>query len=473
MELFKRHRLGNRLISDAQKAVAQHKQPVEKEGTLQQHDFHITQVDFWVKVLVPLIGLTLILVLPKIFHMLYSTENHVKDTTTVSRHAPSPSKAIRSAYRRAFEKEDEAKFAAKIEKKDIVTQNAEKQVSGKSDDPLQEAVKLYEDGKLKEAAAHLKALLQQGKAEARLPLARVLRELNSSDCIQYFMEEAEAAGGNEAILYEAGMAMLEFDAPLLAKKYAERLIADNPQSYPGLVLMADIAESQEDWKAASAYLKKAILVRPDTLEDHWQLAWVYAQQGDLEASLSEYSVAADLAEDRKDRQSILQAIEVLQKAIERRQKQQQDEVQKPEEEKPLNGQTKGSVTLIPLKPIGKHFFVPLVLNNTLEAELLIDTGASITAISASLAEQLGLSGVEPQGYVQLNTAGGVVEAPVYLLPTVQFGEYVVENFRIAVLTTFDQTNMTGILGMDLLRYFHFSFDMDNQVLILQLKSEKQ
>jgi clan AA aspartic protease (TIGR02281 family) len=232
--------------------------------------------------------------------------------------------------------------------------------------------------------------------------------------------------------------------------------------------MADIAESQEDWKVAAEYLKKAILVRPDSLDDHWQLAWVYAQQGELEASLSEYGVAADLAEDRKDRQSILQAIEALQKAIEKRQKQQQ-EAQRPEEEKPLNGQTKGGVTLIPLKPIGKHFFVPLVLNNTLEAELLIDTGASITAISASLAEQLGLSAIEPQGYVQLNTAGGVVEVPVFLLPTVQLGEYIVENFRIAVLNTFDQTNMTGILGMDLLRYFHFSFDMDNQVLILQLR----
>ena len=474
MKISRRHPIGNRVIYDAQKVVEHYKKPVESQESTLHHIFHITQVSIWIKVLIPLIGLTLIVGLPVAYHKIYPNKGQNQDKDTISpeemTESLTPSKAVRSAYRKTFDRKKHSKANIKIDRVDIVS-DTPNQDEIKLSDPIEKAVELYESGQLKEAAAYLKDLLNQGRVEARLPLARLLRELNSPDCIQYYIEEAEAADGDESMLYEAGMAMLDFDTPRLAHGYAERLIADNSQSFAGLVLMAHVAEYQKDWEGAAEYLKKALTLRPDSLEEHWQLAWIYAQQVEIEASLSEYSVAASLAQTPEESKQIEKSIEALKKAL--AQIEGQESQQEPDEEKPVEEQAESGVTVIPLKPIGKHFFVPLVLNNTLETELMIDTGASITAISPVIAEQLGLTALEPEGYIKLNTAGGNVEAPYYILPNMQFGGYILENFRIAVLGSFAQTNMTGILGMDLLRYFHFSFDMDNQVLILEMKSTGQ
>ena len=81
-------------------------------------------------------------------------------------------------------------------------------------------------------------------------------------------------------------------------------------------------------------------------------------------------------------------------------------------------------------------------------DFLVDTGASGTAIPASLARSLRL---DPLGSVQSNTAGGRVEGQLVRADVALQGGVVARNLRVVALPGLDGN---PLLGMDVLGRLH-------------------
>jgi clan AA aspartic protease (TIGR02281 family) len=329
------------------------------------------------------------------------------------------------------------------------------------EDLLQKGIALYNARQFKTAATVFKHAMLRGDTKARLLLARSLRALNASECLKYYLEELDAAKSDEALVYEAGTAMIQFGADKLALEYAKKYLSINPKSYKILLLAADSNESQKDWNAAIPYLKEALAVAADPTEVLWKLGAIFLAVGDLGGALREYQRLLVTLADKNQKIIVAQKIAEIKKQIE--------DSEKPEE--PAQEADDSSATYVKLNKIGDHFTVPVKLNSVYETELAIDTGASITAISPSIAEQIGLSAVEANEYIELQTAGGVIKAPVFIIDKIQIGDYVIESFRIAVLYPIQQSQLQGILGMDFLKFFNFSINADEQVLVIQMNPD--
>ena len=101
--------------------------------------------------------------------------------------------------------------------------------------------------------------------------------------------------------------------------------------------------------------------------------------------------------------------------------------------------------------------------------LLVDTGAAITAIDASVLSGLGYNLNERSEYFA--TANGVVQAPVVTLGALSIGESSVNRLTIGALNFDAQKNIDGLLGMNFLRHFKFHLNQDSQKLELQRRAD--
>jgi aspartyl protease family protein len=111
-------------------------------------------------------------------------------------------------------------------------------------------------------------------------------------------------------------------------------------------------------------------------------------------------------------------------------------------------QAEGGVIEIHRGPDG-HYHWPGTINGR-KVDFLIDTGATSTAISASLGRELKL---ESQGTVRSSTAGGVVTGQVMRADVALEGGVTVERLRIVALEGLDDK---PLLGMDVLGRLHWT-----------------
>ncbi len=122
---------------------------------------------------------------------------------------------------------------------------------------------------------------------------------------------------------------------------------------------------------------------------------------------------------------------------------------------------------IPLKQYGDHYVVQASLSNN-SVELLIDTGASITAISrayfASLSNRYKINYL---GRFNMSTAGGDVMARMYQFAELNVQGVKVENLPVVILPLTGLEHADGLLGMNFLREFDFKIDQNQPSLLLQ------
>lgn len=125
---------------------------------------------------------------------------------------------------------------------------------------------------------------------------------------------------------------------------------------------------------------------------------------------------------------------------------------------------------IALQQLGNQYVVNLTNKRQDNIRLLIDTGASMTAISSATFSSLGLSAdaVEVDRRV-FRTAGGVVTGVVYSVPELQLGSYLLQNTQIAVIDFETESEIDGLLGMNILGQFRFQIDQENAQLQLSEK----
>lgn len=124
---------------------------------------------------------------------------------------------------------------------------------------------------------------------------------------------------------------------------------------------------------------------------------------------------------------------------------------------------------LPLTRRGDHFLVTLAINDNSQATLMIDTGASLTTLSRASFELMDSRELDYLGSRLFNTGNGVTPGAVYQTASVTLGTTRINAPEIAVLDFESPAGVDGLLGMNVLRNFHFEIDQDAGVLYLRAR----
>ena len=121
-----------------------------------------------------------------------------------------------------------------------------------------------------------------------------------------------------------------------------------------------------------------------------------------------------------------------------------------------------------MQRVGHLLIVSTKLNGTLDARLILDTGASHTILSREVSDNLDLLSNHPTATVTLKTAGGPVEAEVVRMSSIRVSEAEVRNSLVAVYDLPDAPpGVDGLLGLTFLKEFEMTLDAGNGVLFLR------
>lgn len=119
---------------------------------------------------------------------------------------------------------------------------------------------------------------------------------------------------------------------------------------------------------------------------------------------------------------------------------------------------------VPLKQIGKHYVAELLIGENRLAQMMIDTGASLSVVKSTVMAEV--SGWEQIGVLTINTANGEVQGQRLLMPRMQLGDLALERVEMGVLPL-ESLKFDGLLGMDILGRFEFFIDQQQSELLLR------
>ena len=120
----------------------------------------------------------------------------------------------------------------------------------------------------------------------------------------------------------------------------------------------------------------------------------------------------------------------------------------------------GGETRIRMSPDG-HFWVRVKLGRT-EQRMLVDSGATVTALSSRTAAEMGLDprpGIVP---VLLTTANGTIRAQTVTVPELRLGSIVARDLSAVVSPAFGNVNVVGMNFLSRLK----SWRVEDNMLIL-------
>lgn len=186
-----------------------------------------------------------------------------------------------------------------------------------------------------------------------------------------------------------------------------------------------------------AFYQQLVSLDPSAATFHLALAEAYAEDGQIGAARDTLAVVIHDPEAGAQARTLLAALE---------------------------GRTANG-TKIPLQRRGNQYQLNAVFNDRVELSLLLDTGASMTVLSATAFDALR-SAATPLGERALTTANGIVVAQVFRIPSLAVGGRRVNDLDIAVVEQLDEGGLVGLLGMDYLDNFQFSIDRQDDALYL-------
>jgi clan AA aspartic protease (TIGR02281 family) len=174
----------------------------------------------------------------------------------------------------------------------------------------------------------------------------------------------------------------------------------------------------------------------------WYLAESYRLMGDTGAAIPIYRQIVQTASDPAYASAARQVLESL-------------------------GQPEVLVNSVPFQRRGSAVLIPARINGESVGSFVLDTGATFTSISSSVAQQLG---IQPRGTgtVRLLTASGLIEAPVVILDEVEIGGAVARIVPAVIhdLPGMPQTTI-GLLGLSFLERFRVNLDISSGTLLLE------
>ncbi|HUD27782.1 MAG TPA: TIGR02281 family clan AA aspartic protease [Novosphingobium sp.] len=120
----------------------------------------------------------------------------------------------------------------------------------------------------------------------------------------------------------------------------------------------------------------------------------------------------------------------------------------------------GGETRVPMQPDG-HFWIDATVNGV-KRDFLVDTGATLTAISPATAEAARLKANPLNRSVLMKTANGTVEAQLATIDELRIGSVVARELDAVVAPGMGETN---VIGMNLLSRLA-SWRVEGRTLIL-------
>ena len=114
---------------------------------------------------------------------------------------------------------------------------------------------------------------------------------------------------------------------------------------------------------------------------------------------------------------------------------------------------------------GDHYIVEVLLNDSIKANLIVDTGATMVVLSERIGRKLGIHRNSDLPTIGMSTAGGKVEAPLFILDSLKLGS--AEVLNVETTTNPYMGDMDGLLGMAFLG--EFKVEMDRQKWEMTLK----
>ena len=127
----------------------------------------------------------------------------------------------------------------------------------------------------------------------------------------------------------------------------------------------------------------------------------------------------------------------------------------------------GGYVSIPLQTVGRSLAITVRLNGERQARLILDTGATLTLLSRTIARDLGLYGDSPISSALVSTAGGQVTVDVMKIGAIEAGGATVRNVPVAIYDLPDAPpNIEGLLGLSFLSHFLVTLDMQHNELRL-------
>jgi aspartyl protease/PDZ domain-containing protein len=142
-------------------------------------------------------------------------------------------------------------------------------------------------------------------------------------------------------------------------------------------------------------------------------------------------------------------------------------------ESPVTWRGRPGVARVPFRYGSRHVWIKVSIDGAPPADFLLDTGASITAIDRSYAEQLGLT---RQGAFGVQGMGGMSGASFARLQSVRVGGAEgasVQGIEAAILDFGEGhrevmwRKMAGLIGYDFLSHFVVEIDYDRQLVTLR------
>ena len=123
----------------------------------------------------------------------------------------------------------------------------------------------------------------------------------------------------------------------------------------------------------------------------------------------------------------------------------------------------GAQSEVALEGDGATWRVRATLDGNVSGLFLLDTGASLCVLAPTLARRLGLA---PGGQVQLQTANGIVTAPLVRLRTVDVGGNRARDIA-AVVHPAVPPPLDGVIGLSFLDHFTYAIDPRRHILRLR------
>ena len=134
-------------------------------------------------------------------------------------------------------------------------------------------------------------------------------------------------------------------------------------------------------------------------------------------------------------------------------------------------QEKPEIVIVPVTPYGGSLLVTVQLNHTRQAQLILDTGATMTVLSNDVALDLGLIADTNTRLTTVNTAGGPIQVNITKISSIHAGAAQVKNVDVAIHDLPDSpAGIDGLLGMSFLNHFLVTLDTNQGQLHLKPRS---
>ena len=209
----------------------------------------------------------------------------------------------------------------------------------------------------------------------------------------------------------------------------------------------------QDWYALSLLLEPLIQVDPLHRGFIETLATSYAEQNLPNAMFN--TLGAVTPEDV-----------IYRRVVERWRQRYGDTTNNSNSSDALSSQNKQYASSIALMPYGNQWLTEIRLGGQ-TMTLLLDTGASTTAISQNAFATIPASNKQFLGRIVVNTANGQSQGELYRLNGARFGQWTFAEMDIVVLNQAELANdFDGLLGMNVLHRFAWQFDATNGKLLL-------